>query len=341
METRIININDKEYPERLRKIKNPPENLYVRGNLPDFNKKVVAIIGARNCSDYGYQLANTIAKKLSRNDVQVISGLAMGIDTSANIGAIEVDKPSFAVMGCGADICFPSHNANVYEKIVGSGGGIISELEDGQPPLPQNFPLRDRIISGLADVVIVVEARKISGSLITVDYAIEQGKAVFACAGRVGDSLSEGTLNLIKQGAYILTDPNDVLEYLNIFVEKEKNKGDHNVNYNELNYFEKLIVDVIEKNENNSVNINAIVNITKLPYSKVENTIMSLKLNDYLNESIPHYYCLSNNYYNERFNVSSVDKIKDKLKENNFEGTGMSEKDIKNLSRDDMKKLGV
>ncbi len=274
---KIVKKGDKDYPDRLRRIKDAPEKLYYRGNLPDQSKKSVAIVGARNCTDYGHTLAKIIAKVLSCNSVQVISGLAMGIDTSGHIGAIEAEKPTFAVLGCGVDMCFPSHNRNVYDKILDYGGGIIAEVDIGSPPLPHNFPLRNRIISGLSDVVIVVEARDKSGSLITADYALEQGKTIFACPGRIGDSLSRGTNNLIKQGAYILTSADDVLEHLGLIVDGLIPKAEKDIST--LDYFEKLIYDVLLFE---TLHIDQIVEKVKLPVAKCLNTLMSLELNGFV-----------------------------------------------------------
>lgn len=282
---RVVKKGDSDYPERLLKIKDAPEKLYVRGNLPNIHKKTVAIVGARNCTDYGSTLAKTIARILSMNDVQVISGLAMGIDTQGHIGAIEVEKPTFAVMGCGVDICFPSHNSNVYERILDYGGGIMAEVEVGTPPLPYNFPLRNRIISGLSDVVIVVEARDKSGSLITADFALEQGKTIFACPGRVGDSLSRGTNNLIKQGAYILTSTDDVLEHLGLIVDGLIPKVEKDMS--KLDYFEKAIYEVLK---NETLHIDQIVEKVKLPVSKCLNILMSLELNGFVETTINNYY---------------------------------------------------
>lgn len=282
---RIVSKGDSDYPEKLEKIKGAPEKLYLRGKLPDPDKKTVAIVGARNASDYGLTLSKTIARILSLNDVQVISGLAMGIDTSGHIGAIEVEKPTFAVLGCGVDICFPSHNSNVYERILDYGGGIISELEIGMPPLPYNFPLRNRIISGLSDVVIVVEARDKSGSLITADYALEQGKTIFACPGRVGDSLSRGTNNLIKQGAYILTSADDVLEHLGLIVDGILPKKEKDIST--LDYFERVIYDTLQKD---TLHIDQIVEKVKMPVTKCLNVIMSLELNGFVETTINNYY---------------------------------------------------
>ena len=286
---RIVKKGDLDYPEKLLRIKGAPEKLYVRGNLPDPNKKTVSIVGARNCTDYGCTLAKTIARILSLNDVQVISGLAMGIDTQGHIGAIEVEKPTFAIMGCGVDICFPSHNSNVYEKILEYGGGILAEVEVGTPPLPYNFPLRNRIISGLSDVVIVVEARDKSGSLITADFALEQGKTIFACPGRVGDSLSRGTNNLIKQGAYILTSADDVLEHLGLIVDGLIPKAENDIS--KLDYFEKQIYDLLK---DETLHIDQIVEKVKLPVSKCLNILMSLELNGFVETSISNYYRIIN-----------------------------------------------
>ena len=282
---RIVDKESNNYPEKLKHIKNMPSKLYVRGNLPDPNKKTVAIVGARNCSDYGLTLAKTIAKILSNNDVQVVSGLALGIDTAGHIGAIEVEKPTFAVLGCGVDICFPMYNVNVFNRILDYGGGIISEVDIGTPPLPYNFPMRNRIISGLSDIVIVVEARDKSGSLITADFALEQGRTIFACPGRVGDSLSKGTNNLIKQGAYILTSVDDVLEHLGLIVDGiiPKAKKDES----SLDYFEKKIYNVLEEE---TLHIDQIVEKTKLPVSKCINTLISLELNGFVETSTNNYY---------------------------------------------------
>ncbi len=282
---RVVKKGDSDYPERLERIKDAPEKLYVRGNLPDPKKKTVSIVGARNCTEYGSTLAKTIARILSLNDVQVISGLAMGIDTAGHIGVIEVEKPTFAVMGCGVDICFPRHNSNVYERILDYGGGIISEVDIGTPPLPYNFPLRNRIISGLSDVVIVVEARDKSGSLITADYALEQGKTIFACPGRVRDSLSRGTNNLIKQGAYILTSADDVLEHLGLIVDGLIPKVEKDVST--LDYYEKIVFDALKEE---TLHIDQIVEKVKLPITKCLNTIMSLELNGFVETTINNYY---------------------------------------------------
>ena len=279
-------ISDKEYPEKLKQINNPPKEIYVLGNLPDPNKKTVAIVGARNCSDYGHTIAKSISKTLSDNDIQIISGLALGIDTSGHIGAIESNKPTFAILGCGVNICYPTYNYNVYEKIIDLGGGIISELPENTPPLPYNFPLRNRIISALSDIVIIVEAKNKSGALITCEYAVEQGKDVFAVPGRVGDVLSTGTNTLIKNGAYILTSVEDIFERLCVVIDK---KLEHSFDVEKLDYFEKLVLSALSYN---AKHIDEIIVETKLPVEKCINTLMSLQLLNICECSRVNYYKL-------------------------------------------------
>lgn len=283
-----ISIDDEMYPEKLRSISLPPKKIYVKGKLPDPKKKTVAIVGARASSDYGYTLAKTLGRILSQNDVQVISGLAVGIDASSHIGAIEAEKPTFAILGCGVDICYPSYNQNVYERILDYGGGIISEVPLGTPPLPHNFPARNRIISGLADVVIVVEAKEKSGSLITADFALEQGKTIFACPGRVGDSLSKGTNNLIKQGAYILTSVDDIFSYLGLIVDGILSKEKRDLS--KLDYYEKLVYDVLT---DDTIYIDEIADKAKIPIEKCMNTLMSLELNGFVETTMTNYYKLT------------------------------------------------
>lgn len=203
-------LNSVEYPDRLRNILNPPEKIYVSGRLPESNLKTVAVVGARECSHYGKQVAYEYSRIFAQENVQIISGLARGVDAAAHRGALSAGKRTYAVMGCGADVCYPAQNRQLYEEIRQSGG-IISEYENGSKPISWHFPMRNRIISAFADLILVVEARLKSGSLITADAALEQGKEVFAVPGRVGDCLSEGCNRLISQGAGIAWSPDEVL----------------------------------------------------------------------------------------------------------------------------------
>ena len=227
-----IQQNHAAYPQKLLCYKGMPKGLYVLGKLPDKTRKSVAIVGARRSSAYGNQIAKSFAKELAGAGVQIISGMAWGIDGKAHEGALEGGGDTYAVLGCGVDICYPSGHRKIYEAMI-QRGGILSEQPPGMPPMAGHFPARNRIISGLSDLVLVVEAKERSGSLITADLALEQGKDVFAVPGRIGDEMSKGCLNLIKQGAGLADSPLVLLEALGI----------------KRNVSEKSVKIVLEKNE--------------------------------------------------------------------------------------------
>lgn len=202
---------DSGYPQRLRVLPGSPGGLYVKGGLPPADRPAVAVVGARICSEYGRSQAFAYARALAERGVTVISGLARGIDAAAHRGALAGGGKTYAVLGSGVDNCYPKMNFPLYCEILESGGGILSEFPPGARPDAWHFPVRNRIISGLSDAVLVIEARKRSGSLITADCALEQGKTVLALPGRVGDSLSEGCNWLIYQGAVPAYAPEAVL----------------------------------------------------------------------------------------------------------------------------------
>lgn len=204
-----------EFPRRLQHIYNPPYVLFVRGELPDEQEPTVAVIGTRGCTHYGRSIAEKLSEQLTDYGVGIVSGLARGIDSAAHRGAIKNGGKTYAVLGCGVDICYPRENIELFCNCM-KQGGVISEFPLGTKPAPWQFPQRNRIISGLADLIIVVEAKEKSGSFITVESALEQGKDVFAVPGRVGDVMSSGCNRLIKTGAGIVTDVNDILSELGI-----------------------------------------------------------------------------------------------------------------------------
>lgn len=224
---RYISEKEKEYPDRLRNIINQPKGLYVLGKMPEKEEKTVAIVGARECSCYGESAARYFARELAAYGVGIISGMARGIDAAAHEGALESGGKTYAVLGCGVDICYPKSNRLLYEKIQ-KQGGILSEYAQGTEPLPFHFPLRNRIISALADAVLIVEARKKSGSLITADLALEQGKDVYAVPGGIFEPLSAGCNRLIAQGAAIAFCPEDIIRDLGILTKKNKKKEQKN-----------------------------------------------------------------------------------------------------------------
>ncbi len=223
-----------EYPERLRDIFDAPYILYYRGTLPESGRKTAAVVGARACSEYGRSMAKDIGKQLASYGVQVVSGFARGIDTASHNGSLSVEGGrTFAVFGCGINHCYPPENRFTYDEIIEKGGGIISEYPPDTKPMSGFFPMRNRIISGLSDIVIVVEAGNKSGSLITADHAVEQGRTVMALPGRVTDRLSVGCNGLIKQGAAIVSCMDDILFELGMS-ETQKNTPDINFSQIEL-----------------------------------------------------------------------------------------------------------
>ncbi len=210
---RYISRLDKEYPEKLKFIKDAPAGIYVKGRLPDENKKSVAIVGSRQCSMYGRKMAEYFAAHLAAAGIQIISGMARGIDGISQRAALDVKGETFAVLGSGVDVIYPQSNISLYEDILKSGG-IISEQPPGSAPLGPYFAERNRIISALCDVLLVIEARIKSGTGITVRYALEQGKDIFALPGRINDPMSAGTNKLIAEGALVALNPDCIIREL-------------------------------------------------------------------------------------------------------------------------------
>lgn len=209
----LILCNDKRYPLSLNEIDDKPACLYVRGNLENLYEDCIAIVGSREASEYGKSVARRFAKEIADRNVNVVSGLARGIDKYAHIGALEsyIGK-TIAVLGTGVlnEDIYPLQNKKVFERILESGGTIISEFKLGTKPEKYNFPYRNRIISGLSRKVLVVESSEKSGSLITANYALEQGKDVFAVPGNITSDKSLGTNKLIFEGANIARNVEDI-----------------------------------------------------------------------------------------------------------------------------------
>ena len=175
----LITIKDEEYPEKLRNIDNPPICLYTLGNKKLLKEKSIAIVGSRACSEYGKTMALAFSYLLAKNNIIVVSGLAKGIDSVAHIGTLQEAGKTIAVVGTGIDLIYPKENKNLMNDILKNNGLIVSEYPLGTEPNKENFPRRNRIISGLSEVILVVEAREKSGALITVEYALEQGKNIY------------------------------------------------------------------------------------------------------------------------------------------------------------------
>lgn len=210
MKIEEISINSKEYPQNFKNIYESPKKIYLIGNKDLLYQKGIAIVGARDATQYGKKIAYNLAKELSEQNIVIISGLAIGIDSYAHKGSLE--KGTIAVLGSGIDNIYPKENLELAREIIKNKGCIISEYPLGTKPERLHFPQRNRIISGLSDGVVVIEASKKSGALITAEFALEQGKEVFAVPGDINKKQSEGTNQLIKDGAILLTSVTDILE---------------------------------------------------------------------------------------------------------------------------------
>lgn len=210
---RLVTCRETEYPEKLEAVHDAPYVLYYAGRMPDNERRSIALIGARSCSEYGKYMAREFGAALARAGVQIISGMARGIDGIGQMAALDAGGYSLGVFGCGVDICYPPGNRELYERLL-SEGGVCSEYPPGIGPRAVLFPPRNRIISGLCDGVLVIEAKERSGTLITVDMALEQGREVYALPGRATDALSAGCNRLIRQGAQLVMSPQELLEEL-------------------------------------------------------------------------------------------------------------------------------
>ena len=213
----IISIKDKVYPQILKQIYDPPVCLYIKGNKKILNNKSIAIVGCREASEYGKSAAKYFSYNLSKKGINIISGLAKGVDSYAHIGNICAQNKEYkkysktiAVVGNGLDIVYPKENQYLFDKIIQSGGAVISEYPLGTKPNKMNFPARNRIVSGMSKAIIVVEAKEKSGTLITVDFALEQGRDVYVVPGNINSINSVGTNGLIKQGAKLVRNCEDI-----------------------------------------------------------------------------------------------------------------------------------
>lgn len=211
----MVTLEDDDYPRRLKVISYPPYALFYKGMLPREDMKSIAIVGARNCSEYGRRYAIELGQMAAQAGITVVSGMAMGIDGAGHYGAMLGGGATYAVLGCGVDYCYPSGNRRLYDYMA-EHGGLIAEYVPGTQPVGKLFPQRNRIISALSDVVVVIEARERSGSLITADFALEQGKDIYALPGRISDVLSAGCNRLIRQGAGMIVSVEDFLADMDI-----------------------------------------------------------------------------------------------------------------------------
>lgn len=274
-----------EYPKKLKQIPAPPFAIYFYGSLPQEEAPAVAVVGARQCSVYGEEIAAHFARQLSKAGIQIISGMARGIDSSAQRAAISEEGRAYAVLGSGADVCYPKEQKLLYEELK-ERGGVLSEELPGTQPFSWNFPKRNRIISALADGVLLVEARENSGSLITAEHALEQGKEVYAIPGRIYDSLSAGTNRLIQEGAKMVCGPEDIL--LSFSSQKTMVSGKREKKENIfLETKEKIVYASLSLQPKH---IGQIAEDTGIPLSELAYLLLELEIRHYIKQTAKNYY---------------------------------------------------
>jgi DNA processing protein len=278
---KVLTIKDDSYPKNLKTIHDPPPVLYFKGTIIEKDKNSISIVGSRKATYYGKMVAENISKDLALRGFSIISGMARGIDTISHKGALSVNGRTIAVLGCGIDIIYPPENRKLAREIEESGA-VITEFPFSTLPERQNFPRRNRIISGLSLGTVVVEAAQKSGSLITADFALEQGREVFAVPGNIISPLSNGTNNLIKQGAKLVNTYQDILEELPIVIKEETtNNEEINPKQFSLSEEDKIIYEIINTKP---IYINEIIKTSKLPPSKVSEVLLNLELKDLIKE---------------------------------------------------------
>ncbi len=271
---KALTIEDKNYPELLKQIYDPPFILYYRGDLEALNGFSLAVVGARKYSPYGAQVTEKLTKELAYNHLTIVSGLALGIDTLAHSAAIEAGGKTIAVLGSGLDQqnIYPSQNRYLADKIQAHGGLILSEYPIGTMPLKHHFPQRNRIISGLSKATLVIEAAEKSGALITAFHALDQNREVFSVPGNIYSNSSEGTNRLITMGAKLVTGAKDIIESLNLseaaaYIENKKIIPETNE--------EKLI---LTKLSYEPIHVDELKQLTKLDTSIINSTLTIMEM---------------------------------------------------------------
>ncbi len=278
----FIALCDKEYPKLLASIDNPPIVLYVKGDISKINlEQTIGIVGTRKITNYGREITKLFSFDLASSGFTIVSGLAMGVDAVASESAIEANGKTIAVMGNGVDLCFPSSNESLYDKILEGNGIIVSEFPLGQGPTLGSFPSRNRIIAGLSMGVLVTEGARDSGSLITADYAFKFNRKVFAVPGPITSSLSVAPLKLIEKGAHLVVEPDDIMRELKVESSKFKSTG-QNSKLQNLTRDELRIVQILE---NENLGFDEIVRKINIDSSKIATLLSMMELKGIIKQS--------------------------------------------------------
>ncbi len=285
----MVAADEDAFPEKMKYLPDCPYVLFYKGQLPVHGGKTAAIVGARACTSYGRAVALRLGEALARNGVGIVSGMAAGIDSFGHWGAIRGAGKTYAVLGCGADICYPKGGLELYQKILDTGGGILSEYLPGSAPDAARFPARNRLISALSDIVVVVEAKKKSGSLITADFALEQGKEIYAVPGRISDAASAGCNELIRQGAGIVSSEEELLLEFGI-LERENMVSVKKESEKRINTLEKAELMVYSCFDLREKNLEELIQMTKIPPQNLADILVRLEAKGWIEEFCQNHY---------------------------------------------------
>lgn len=286
---RLISIEEKEYPANLRNIFNPPPYLFIKGEIKEQDSYAIAIVGARLSSSEGLIISEKLGKEIAYLGVTIVSGMASGIDSRAHIGALMAGGRTIAVLGCGIDIIYPAENMKLMEKIA-KCGAVISEFPMGERPKKENFPVRNRIISGISIATVVVEAEAKSGSLITASFAADQGREVFAVPGNILSRKSAGTNQLIHEGAHLVRDTMDIIEALPSYYKNEIIRNIRNVldkkieKSKDIENFDSGTLKILQLLENGPKTIDFLITMSGLSTGKVFSIMMDLEIKGYVKQ---------------------------------------------------------
>lgn len=275
---KIINIEDENYPSQLKEISNPPQKIYVLGNDKILKEKSIAIIGSRNCTPYGEIEAFKFAEQLTQKGLVITSGMAVGIDSYAHKGCISQNGKTIAVLGCGFNNLYPKENTELFKKIINTGGAVISEYAPSIEASSDKFRQRNRIVSGLSIATLIIEAEHRSGTTITARYTKEQGKPVFCIPNSLSNNKGIGTNEMLKKGAILVTDINDILVKCNINNENNKiRKADINISEETIKVNKKYreIYDILGFEE---MSINEICKKLNLKLSEVNSKLLFMEM---------------------------------------------------------------
>jgi DNA processing protein len=269
----LLKLNEKIFPPLLKEIPDLPLQIYLKGRIPDPKKKAVAIVGTRKATSYGLKIARELARDLASQGIIIVSGLALGIDAEAHKGALEAGGLTLAVLGSGINQIYPATNQPLAKKIIDQGGALISEFEPDHPPEKWTFPQRNRIVAGLCQMTVVVEAPERSGALITAYLALEYNREVGAIPGEITSVNSRGTNELIKKGAALVKNADDILEVLGLNPKNEK--------FDKLDKMEKIILECLQKPKNKD----ELLMETQLPADLLNQKLSLLELKGIISNS--------------------------------------------------------